>query len=310
MRRATVAALCGLLVLVGSFAGAGEAAAPAADPAPLPLPLHSIEGFGGVFLTETAYLVNAPVGDNLFGMPAIAINGTEIGDKYLVMTTATVNVARRFEIGFSYMHFDLGDWPGDVEDATGIGVDDDLSLTTLGVRALVIREGEGDTTWVPAVTVGVRYKKNSEIDDIDDDLLGTYGTLGYDDDDGFDITLMASKTFADILPKPFILSAGVRSTESVHAGLAGFTDDRDLVFEANAIFFILDNLVLAAEYRQMPDDIDRLGDLVREPEDWWSLALAYVASENLTLTAGFAKLGYILEEEDSMSFLGQIKWEF
>jgi len=299
-----------MLVLAASLAGAGEAV-PAGEPAaPPPLPLHSIEGFGGVFLTETAYLVNPPVGDNLFGMPAIAIDGTEIGDKYLVMGSATMNVAKRFEIGFSYMHFDLGDWPGEIKDATGIGVDDDLGLTTVGVRALVIREGEGDTTWVPAVTIGVRYKNNSKIDDIDDDLLGTYGTLGYDDNDGVEYTIVASKTFAGILPKPFILSAGLRSTEAVHAGLAGFTDDRKVVFEANGIFFILDNLVLAAEYRQMPDEIDRLGDLVREPEDWWSLALAYVASENLTITAGFAHLGYILEEEDSMSFLGQIKWEF
>jgi hypothetical protein len=299
-----VAALCGLLVLAGSLAGAGEAGPPP------PLPLHSIEGFGGVFLTETALLTNPPVNDNLFGMPSIAVSGVEIGEKWLIPVTATVTVTERFEIGYSYMYFDLGDWPGDVRDATGIRVEDDLSLHTIGVRALILREGEGDTTWVPAVTIGVRYKKNTEIDDIDDDLLGTYSTLGYDDDDGFDVTLMASKTFVGILPKPFILSAGIRSTESIHAGLAGFTDDRDIVFEGNAIFFILDNLVLAGEYRQMPDELDSFGDLVRSPEDWWSLALAYVASENLTFTAGFARLGYILEEKDSMSFLGQVKWEF
>ena len=310
MRRALVMVVCGAVLVAASVAGAAEAVGE--KPAPPPLPLHSIEGFGGVFITETALLVNPPVGDNVMGMPSIAFSTAQIGKKWLWGTTITANILGRGEIGYSYQRLTLGDWDNDVEAATGLSISDSaVQLHTIGARALLVREGEGDTKWVPAVTIGARYKKNTDIGDIDDDLLGTAKVLGVDDDDGVDFTLVASKTFADVIPDhPFILSAGVRSTEAIHAGFVGFSDDRDLVFEANAIVFLTKQLVLAGEYRQMPRELPRLGNLVRQEDDWWSVALAYVFNENLTVTAGFANLGQVLDEDDDFSWLAQIKWEF
>jgi len=82
------------------------------------------------------------------------------------------------------------------------------------------------------------------------------------------------------------------------------------VLEANGIFFITDQLVLAGEYRQMPDELGTLGRLVREQDDWWSLALGYVVNSQLTVTAGFANLGRVLDDDENFCVLGQVKYEF
>ena len=310
MQRVKMALVC-VAVVLASLAGAAEVLEEEAPAAPAPLPLHSLEGFGGVYLTETAYLVNPPVGDRTIGMPSVAISAVDVGKKFLGSASATLNILGRVELGYSYQFLSLGDWDNDVEDATGLNISDgDVRLHTIGARAALIREGEWDTAWVPAVTFGVRYKNNTEIEDINDDLLNVPKALGYDDDDGVDFTLVASKTFAGVLPKPFILSLGVRSTEAIHAGYVGFTDDRELVLEANGIFFITDQLVLAGEYRQMPDELGTLGRLVREQDDWWSLALGYVVNSQLTVTAGFANLGRVLDDDENFCVLGQVKYEF
>lgn len=314
MRRAMAFALCGVAVLAATVVWAGEPPGQpvAEEPAsPPPLPLHSIEGFSGVFLTETAYLVNPPQEGSAIGLPVVGTHWTQINEKELFGATLTVNLFGRAELGYSYQRLSLGDWDNKVERATGLRIGDEaVQLHTVGARLMVLREGEWDTTWVPALTFGVRYKKNTDIADIDDDLLGTAKALGVDDDEGIDVTLMASKTFAGILPKPFILSAGVRATEAINAGFVGFSDDYSYVFEGNAIFFITDRLVFAAEYRQMPHELKRLGDLVKPEDDWWSVAFAYVCTNNLTVTAGFANVGRVLDGEDDFAWLGQIKWEF
>ena len=301
-------------ILTASLGVGGEVVAEKPAAAPPPLPLQTLEGFSGVFLTETAYFANLPEGDGFWGKPSMALSGVRIGRKNLESVAFTTNFFRRIEFGYSFQRLGLGDWPREVRQATGIGIDHSSLLHTVGLRAMVLREGEGDTTWVPAVTVGVRYKKNSTIEDINDDLVGIPRTLGYKDDDGIDYTLMASKTFVGVLPKPFILSAGLRSTEAIHAGFVGFSRERHTVFEGNAIFFLTDRLVLAGEYRQMPNELKSLtvggSKLIRRQDDWWSLALGYVFNSHLTGTLGFANLGRVLDREENICLLGQAKWEF
>ncbi|MFP4057138.1 MAG: DUF3034 family protein [Candidatus Brocadiia bacterium] len=310
MRGALSVAICVGLLAGGAALGAEPV--PEEPQAPPPLPLHSIEGFSGVYLTETAYFANEPVGEGWFGLPSLSVSGTRIEHKYHLGSAVTMNFLRRVELGYSFQRLTLGQWDDDVESATGLSIsDDDLRLHTTGLRFKILRDGEWDTTWAPALTAGVRYKKNTEIDDIDDDLLGTVGTLGYDDDEGVDFTLVASKTFADVIPgHPFILSAGARATEAIHAGFAGFGDDYHVVFEGNAIVFLTSRLALAGEYRQMPHSLDRLGELVKREDDWWSVALAYVFNEHLTATAGFANVGRVLDADEDFAWLAQLKWEF
>jgi len=314
--------LClGVLSLLSVAVCAGEGAAekpaaspageqPAAKPAAPPLPLHSLEGFSGVYLTETAYFANAPEGDAIAGKPCFAFSGVRIGRKDLQSLSMTVNLKNRVEFGYSLQRLSLGDLGHDVR-PLGLDLDHHSSiLHTAGLRVMLVREGEGGNPWVPAITAGVRFKKNATMDNINDDLAGVPRLLGYRNDQSVDYTLTASKTVVGVLPKPFIVSAGLRNTEAIHAGFVGFAKERHTVFECHGIFFLTDRLVLAAEYRQMPRELRPLGRLVRRPDDWWSLAFAYVINEHATATWGFAHLGSVLNHRQQCCPLVQFKWEF
>ncbi len=311
----------GVAALLSAMAFAGEAPVekpaappeekPAAKPAAPPLPLHSIEGFSGVYLTETAYLANAPEGDSLLGKPCFAFSGVKIGKKDLQALTMTVNIGNRAEFGYSFQRLSLGDFGHDIRRATGLDLDHNSSLLhTIGMRVVLVREGEGGKPWIPAITAGIRFKKNTTIGDINDDLAGVPRLLGYKNDDSVDYTLVASKTIVGVLPKPFIVSVGLRNTEAIHGGFVGFAKERHTVFECHGIFFLTDRLVLAGEYRKMTNELKPLGRLVREPDDWWSLAFAYVINEHATATWGFARLGSVLNHNERCCPLVQLKWEF
>jgi hypothetical protein len=296
-------------LLATSIAAAGEPAEkPAAAP---PIPFHSIEGASGVFITETAYFANMPEGDGWFGKPSMAVHTAKLGHKDMVATTITTNFFKRVEVGYSFMRVGLGDWPEDVRTMTTMHPQNHVKMHTFGARVLLINEGQWGCTWVPAVTAGVRYKHNDSIWNINRDLGGACETLvGVDDNDGIDVTLTASKMFVGILPRPFILSAGVRSTEAAQIGLLGFSGDRDIVFEGNAVFFLTDRLLLAGEFRQKPDDLGRVGSCMGAEHDWWTVCLGYIVTNQLTAAAGFGNFGNIANHEEDQVWAAQLKWEF
>jgi len=197
-----------------------------------------------------------------------------------------------------------------VWDAARVHVPDSARLHTFGLRGMLIREGEWGLAWMPATTLGVRYKYNDTIWDIDRHLGGACRALGVKDNEGLDYTLTTSKMFAGILPKPFILSAGLRNTEAAQIGFLGFTGDRDTVFEASAVFFITDRILVGGEYRQKPDSLKRFGKLVGREDDWWDLCVGYIVNEHLTLCVGYAHLGRVLNHEENNAWAVQAKWEF
>jgi len=295
-------------LLAASAVVAGEAEKPAAAP---PIPFHTVEGTTGVFITSTAYFANLPEGNGWFGKPSLAVSAVDIGEKNLVATTVTTNFFKRLELGYSFMRVGLGDWPSDVRTHTTLHPQNHIEMHTLNARLMLVNEGEWGCPWVPAVTAGVHYKHNSSIWDIDRDLGGACKTLvGVKDDDGWEATLVASKMFAGILPKPFILSAGLRSTEAGQIGLFGFSDDRDTVFEGNAVFFVTDRLLVAGEYRQKPDNLGRVQPCVGAEHDWWTLCAGYIVTNQLTVAAGYGHFGNIANHEENASWAVQFKWEF
>ena len=294
-------------LLAGSLAAAGEAAKKTSAP---PLPLHTIEGTSGVFITDTAYLANPPEGDSPVGKPSFSFSGVRLGHKNLWAAGVTTNFFKRVELGYSFMRLGLGDWPSDVRRATTLPCRSSVGMHTLSARAMLVEEGGFGLKWTPAVTAGARYKHNEDIWDIDDDLVGTCGNIGIRDNDGFEGTLTASKMFVGILPKPFILSAGARLTDAAQIGLLGFTRHYHLVFEGNAIFFVTDRLLVAGEYRQKPDELDRCLDLVGAEHDWWTVAAAYVVNDHMTVSGGYGHFGNILNHEANAVWALQAKWEF
>lgn len=306
-----------LLVCLSVATMAGEATpAPAPGPpvkraAPAPLPPLSIEGSSGIFLTGGAGIANLPEGDRIIGKPSFAFSGVKIGDKNLASFSASTNFFKRIELSYSYQRLGLGDFPHDVRKATGISIAESSIVHTAGLHAILVREGAFGAPWLPSIGAGVSYKKNETIENINDDLGGLLNTLGYKKDHGVDYTIMATKTLpARWLPRPVIISGGVRNTKAILGGFGGFGGDRHTVFEGNAICLLTKRLVLAGEYRQMPHELRTMGRLIRREDSWWSLALAYVVNEHLTATVGFAHLGRVLNDHYRFCPLGQVKWEF
>lgn len=279
-----------------------------------PLPLHTIEGTSGVCLSGTAYLANPAEDGKTFGLPSVSTTVVFLGEKDLESFAVTENLWGPIEVGYAYERFGLGDWPDDVRTAAGASVSQHLGLHNLNFRIVTIKEGEFEWAWMPAVTFGTHLKWNEGQTKLDDDLGGLLDTLGSDHSRGMEFTLVASKTVSDLLPRPVIVSAGVRNGDAIHTGLFGFAGERRTTIEGSIIAFLTDRLAFAAEYRQKSDLMDQFSTggyhLVKAENDWWTLCLGYVLNDNMTISGGYANLGNVANHREDGAFGIQVKYEF
>ncbi len=263
-----------------------------------------------------AYLANPPEEGKVFGKPSFSTSAVLGREKDLQSFAVTENILGKYEIGYAYERFGLGDWPDDVKTATAgaMSVSQHLGLHNLNVRAMVIQEGDFDYSWMPAVTVGTHLKWTDGQTKLDDDLGGLLDTLGSDHSHGVEFTAVASKTITDLLPRPVILSAGIRNGDAIHTGLFGFAGERRTTFEGSIIAFLTDKLAFAAEYRQKSDLMDEYETggkhLVKAENDWWTLCLAYVVNDNMTISGGYANLGNLANHREDNCWGIQLKYEF
>ncbi|MBN1803921.1 MAG: DUF3034 family protein [Sedimentisphaerales bacterium] len=279
-----------------------------------PLPLHTIEGNSGVFITSTAYLANPAEEGEIFGKPSVSVTGVFASEKDLQSIAVTQNIYGWLELGYAYERFGLGDWPDDVKTAAGAGVSQHLGLHNVNLRAMVVKEGGLDYAWMPAITIGAHMKWNEGQTKLDDDLGGLLDTLDSDHSRGVEFTAVATKTIKDLLPRPVIVSAGVRNGDAIHTGLFGFAGERATTAEGSIIAFLTDNLAFAAEYRQKSNVLDEFSiggkHLVKAENDWWTLCLAYVVNDNMTISGGYANLGNLANHRESNAWGIQVKYEF
>ncbi|MCF6355789.1 MAG: DUF3034 family protein [Candidatus Polarisedimenticolaceae bacterium] len=282
---------------------------PAAFAAP-PLPLHSVEGFGGILITGSAWLVNPAEDDSLFGLPSMGATFANLGNgRNLEAYTLTETIGGRVELGYAFNRLDLGDLDTDIMAAALPDIkEDNVELHHFNARALLLKDGDLDQSWMPAVTLGLHYKYNSTIDDIDSRLGGALDGIGLKDNDGVDVTLYASKLFTST-PRPFFINAGLRSTKAAQIGLLGFTDKRKTLFEANFGVLVLDNLVIGGEYRQKPDEYAAIPTLIEREDDWWSAFITYVVNDNMTASVAYIKMGDVLNHKANDTYGFKLKFE-
>lgn len=275
-----------------------------------PLPTHNVEGNSGVFITSTAYLVNPPEEGEVFGRPSFSTSFAAIGEKDFESFAVTENILGKIELGYALERIGLGDWPDDVRKTAGYHVDNHVLVHNLNTRLMVIEEGGFDRTWMPAVTLGAHFKWNEGLDTINRQTDGFCHSLGADHDFGTEFTAVATTTITDWLPKPLIVSAGLRNGDAIHTGLLGFAGKRRTTFEGSIIYFLTDRLLLASEYRQKPSLCGTYGNLVKVENDWWDICLAYVVNDNLTIAGGYANFGNILNHREDNVWAIQLKYEF
>jgi hypothetical protein len=303
--------------------GTGQASQPPVTPPPAPapktdeeskgapLPLHCIEGSGGIFATLTAYLVNPPSKDKIAGLPAIESTFVDVGSgKYLTAETLTENLAGRLELGYSWERFSLGELPRKLQTATGDDVTvSAMNMQNFNLRGLLVKENEFDTSWVPAVTAGIHYKYNQDWNSLNNELGGTLSAIGVTHRDGLDFTLYTTKLIK-ALPRPLLVSAGVRASRAAQTGLLGFTNDYHATAEANVGLFVTDHFIIAGEYREKKSDYKQVPGLVYKEHDWFTADAAYIINNRLTVGAGYGYFGEVLDHQAKGVWGIKVKWEF
>ncbi len=287
----------------------GEAAEEKEGPC---LPLHTIEGNGGHFSVMTAYLTNPAAKGEIFGDPSVGFIHVDLNHgKHLQAFTITETLWDCVEIGYAYDNLDVGDLFEDIE-AAGLGRPEghNVRLHNFNLRYMLLKEGDS----MPAITAGVHFKYNPDIREIDSDsgfgVMRPFRALGIKHAEGWDFTLMASKMLTDLLPRPCIISGGVRSTDAAHIGLLGFTGHRKIVAEAAICGFISDQIVYAAEYRQKPDQYDDVPGLLEPEDNWWALALGYIVNNDCSVALGYGHFGQLVNHTANRALGLAVKYEF
>ena len=281
-----------------------------------PLPLHQIEGNGGIFATLSAYIVNPPRDGEAVGRPSVGFAYVNLGaDKNLEAFTLTESPLKRLELSYGWDRLGLGNLPLALRNAGLVHYNqDEVQLHNFNARFQILKEGEFDQKWIPAVTAGVHYKYNDGISEVRSEVkrdagADLLGNAGLSRKQGVDYTLYASKLFTQ-LPRPVLLELGGRATKGVWEGLGGFTDSYRVVFEGNLVVFVTGNFALAAEYKEQPRNYQAIGSLVQKEGDWWTIDAAYVVNKHLTLAAGYGHFGNVLNDQANGVWGITTKWEF
>jgi hypothetical protein len=259
-----------------------------------------------VFSTYSAYLVNPAREGAIFGYPSVAYTYVFLGHgRHLNTFAITETLWDRVELGFAYNLLDIGDLP----QAVGVPIDDSVDLYNFNARLALLKEGDFEMPWLPALTFGVHYKYNDTINDIDRDLGGALRNIGIADNDGVDFTLYATKLFTQ-LPRPVLVDFGLRATEAAHLGLLGFTKGYEIMAEGNVMVFVTDKWLVGAEYRMKPNEYRRIPGLVEGENDWWTICMGYCVNDHMSVSAGYGHFGDVLNHEANGSWGIRIKWEF
>ena len=307
---------------------AGNAPVPATDPATAPapaqekgppLPFHTIEGYGGGAITPMAYLVNPGDECTFLGKPAAAMSFVGLGSKNLDALTFTETLYGRVELGYGADRLGLGSLPSAIQNATTVNIGhSDEWLHTWSIRGLLVKENDpvlkdllGGLD-VPAFTVGIHFKYNDSIADINNKLGGALNTIGYNSASGEDFTFTATKTFAKgFFGKPLITTAGLRLSEAADLGFLGFGDTYHATFEGNIAILPWDKVLIAYEFRQKTDPYNlNLNPLIGGEDNWQTIDAAYICNAHSTLVVGWGHFGNLANAEADSAWFMQLKYEF
>ncbi len=287
---------------------------PAKEEKAPPLPLLTLDGVGGVLLTSIAYPLNPGPKGTKIGVPSIGFTYVNARHKNVESFGVAETLFGKLEIGYNASRFGTGTLQRDILAYASTAISrNDVWLHTVNVRYNILSENSFDTSYLPAVTLGVHGKFNDGISDTNDDLGGLLDTIGYDREYGVEFTVTATKAFP-IYGHPLILSITARASDASNLGYTGYSGDYQFSLEGNAVFGITDWLFLAFEYRQKRNQYDSVvaggHTLVGKETDWWTIGLAAILSSHTTVTVGYGHLGTVLNTKENGAWALAAKYEF
>ncbi len=298
--------LGGLSLLLLAVTLVVTAPARAEDTSP-PLPFHTIEGYGGGAITPLAYLVNPTPVQGVFGAPAFAVSVVGLGKKNLDALTVSETLFGRLELSAAADRLGLGTLPTAIRTATSVDIGkSDVWLYNVNARYLLVKEGKA----IPAITAGVHFKSNSDIEDIDKSLGGALTGIGLKSGSGTDLTLTATKAFPNVGGHPFIATAGLRESKAANLGFLGFGDSYKTSFEGNLIYLPTNHILLAYEIRQKSSPLGTIPGLIGKEDTWHAIDASYILNNQSTLVAGYGHFGNLANADANNAWWVQFKNEF
>jgi hypothetical protein len=261
------------MVLAASLAAAGVPAL-AGDRLAWTGAVTQIEGAAGGGLVPWA-LIGGLGTDDQFGASGFATY-VSTGDFNLRTAGLSGDFDDRMEFSWARQRFDAGS----VIPGLTLGQD------VVGVKVRVVGDAIFDPDkWLPQVALGAQWKHTLNFDEAPRALGAAAGQ---------DVDLYVALTklyFAAIADRNILLDLTVRRTRANQFGLLGFGGDQGAYRwepEASAAIFLTDALLLGAEYRSKPDNLQA----VRE-DSAKDIFLAWGPSKNASLVLSWVDLGRI-----------------
>ncbi len=172
-----------------------------------------------------------------------------------------------------------------------------IKVNTLGLKARLAGEAILDSdTWMPQLSAGVLFKETQAAS-----IRPVLDFLGAKTE-GAEVYVSAAKL---LLKNSVLLNATLRYTNANQGGLLGFgskapgTDGMTLQPEFSIGYLLSKNLVLGAEYRANPNNLEALGRAAGlgsglASDNWQDVFVAWAPSKHVSLTLAWADLGRVL----------------
>ncbi|MFC1684365.1 DUF3034 family protein [Pseudomonadota bacterium] len=297
------------------------------------IPLLNIDGEGGGAIVPWAYISNPTDG----GVGAAASMWTWVSDSYTInFWPVAVTIGDSLELGVAYQNLDTStlrdDLKGDSFAALGAQLDigmDNVQMVTTHAKYQFLKE----TDTMPAMAVSVSYKKAIDVDELSDNLTDDVRALGgpfaaapnvlewmgVDDDDGYEVSLMATKLWKTKIP--ILTAVNLRYTQANQLGFLGFSDDWSLNPEVTIAFLPEPNVAVGIEYKRKPDelksvndyigaDVHELRDYTFEESDFIDVFAVYFPTPKLSIAAGVANIGNVVHRETNAIWAFNINYDF
>ncbi|KAF3997836.1 DUF3034 family protein [Glaciimonas immobilis] len=284
--KTTIATIAGLLISSGAYADTGKLL--------LTGGVTSIDGAAGGGLTPWAVIGSNATADQIGG--TVHFSRAKVNDYSLNTYGASVGIMDRVELSLARQDFDASPVVG----VNGLGFNvsnsQHIKMDILGVKVKVAGDAILDSdTLMPQIAVGVEFKKTDA-----GSFSPVIAALGAKDT-GVDFYVSATKLF---LAQSILVNATLRATRANQNGLLGFgaaAGENNYKFEPefSVAYLVTKNVVIGAEYRFKPNNLERVGNTLPLPrnglreEDWKDVFIAYAPMKNISFTLAYVDLGHI-----------------
>ena len=259
--------------------------------------VSQVEGAGGGGLAPWATITGTG-SSNQVGASAFATQLQTQGNYQLNVAGAGVGINDRVELSMARWSFRLGDTvPGE-----------SLKMNVAGAKIRVAGDAVYDQdTLMPQISVGAQFKQ------AESRLVRGLGAASTSD---VDVYAVATKLWlGGAYGRNVIMSAGARLTRANQFGLAGFggpdKDKRRLQLEGSIGIMPRDDLVVGAEYRMKPNNLQasKADPLLRE-DDAWDFFVAWFPWRHVSLTLAWVNLGNIVGQpsQEGLYLSGQFAY--